>query len=166
MISVFKNKKFIAFLWAAIIVAAILTGVLVGGAPKRHNESLKKNIHKVMSSTAQECGIENFEVVYVDDSTNERIVFAGDKMSEISYDNKVKFFDKTAELLGKYEFFEWDIVAVYSDGNRYTASGDTLTSYVYENGETIDPETNRISVHSFKFNVSDSADAEVEAVEE
>ena len=171
MMSVLKNKKFLLFLGVACVVSAVLASVLVGGAPKRHNESLKKDMLKVMAPIAQECGLENFEIVHVDDKWSYGIVFACDKLSEISYENKVKFFDKASETLGKYNFFELGILAVYSDGNRYTASGETSTSFVYENGESLNPATNKIKVYSGVFTVSDSASnsagdsASAEAVE-
>ena len=165
MKNVLKDKKFWAFLGITAIVAAVLMGVLVGGAPKRHNVSLKKTMQKVITPIAEECGLENFEVVYVDDGSYERVVFACDKMSEISYDNKTKFFDNVAEAMKKkganYDFYETKVVAMYSDGNRYTASGDTMTSTVYENGDKIDPVTNKIQVAGGNAGVSSSESSAV-----
>ena len=150
MMRVLKDKKFLLFLGISAVVAALVMGILVGGAPKRHNASLKKTMQKVITPIAKECGLENFEVVYVDDDYNTKIVFSCDKMSEISYDKKTKFFDNVAEMMSKqgskYSFYKTDKLAVYSDGNRYTASMDTLTSSVYENGDVIDPTTNKIKV--------------------
>ncbi len=150
MINVLKNKKFLIFLAIVAVASAVLMGVLVGGAPKRHNTSLKKQMQKSIGTIAKECGLDNFEVVYVDDDYKAKIVFACDNMSTISYDNKLKFFDKAAEEMKnkgeKFEFYHTEKLSVYSDGNRYTASADTLTSAVYENENVLDPETNRIKV--------------------
>ena len=160
MKNVIKNKKFLIFLAVVAVLSAVIVGILVGGAPKRHNASIKKNMQKSIGAIAEECGLENFEVVYVDDDYWTKIVLSCDKMSEISYDNKTKFFDDAAEAMknkgAKFEFYDTEKVAIYSDGNRYTAAADTLTYAVYENGNTIDPATNTIKVNG-KYSVSESS---------
>ena len=163
MKNVFKNKKFLIFLAIAAVASAVIVGVLVGGAPKRHNASIKKNMQKSLGAIAEECGLENFEVVYVDDNYWTKVVLSCDKMSEVSYDNKTKFFDDAAEAMknkgANFEFYDTEIVAIYSDGNRYTAGADTLTYAVYENGSTIDPATNTIKVSGHN-SVSESSAVE------
>ncbi len=145
-----KDIKFPLILLVACVAVALFMGIMVGGAPQRHNDSLKTTIQKTIEPIAEECGLENFEVVYVDDEYSIKVVFECDNMSTISYDKKTKFFDDAAEAMSKkgsnYEFYKTSIVALYSDGNRYTATADTLTSKIYENGTVIDPTTNAIKV--------------------
>lgn len=145
-----KDFKFPIILLVACAAVALIVGIIVGGAPQRHNDSLKKTLLETMTPIAKECGLENLEVVYVDDQYSVKVVLACDNMSTISYDKKTKFFDDAAEAISKkgtdYEFYKTGKVAVYSDGNRYTASADTLTSRIYENGTVIDPETNAIKI--------------------
>ena len=158
MKNVFKDKKFLLFLGIVFVVCILVMNIVVGGAPKRHNQSLKKDILKTVTTIADENGLENLNVVYVDDY-NAKIVFECDKMSEIAYTKKVDFFiDALNEVTSKgdkYSFYENSKVAVYSDGNRYTVSGSTKeTLKVYENGDELDPETNKIKV---KVNSGESA---------
>lgn len=150
MIKGLKDKKFLVILLIACVAVALVLGIIVGGAPQRHNNSLKKTISKTLTPIAEECGLTNFEVVYVDDQYSVKIVLSCDNMSTISYDKKTKFFNDSAEAMknkgSKYEFYSTSKIALYSDGNRYTASADTLTSKIYENGTIIDPTTNAIKV--------------------
>lgn len=145
-----KDIKFPIILLAACVAVALFMGMMIGGAPQRHNDSLKKTIQKTIEPIAEECGLKNFEVVYVDDEYSVKVVLECDNMSTISYDKKTKFFNDAAEAMAKkgtkYEFYKTSKVVLYSDGNRYTASADTLTAKIYENGTVIDPTTNAIKV--------------------
>ena len=145
MKNVFKNKKFLLFYWSLFFVVAIFFGCLVGGAPKRENNSFKKTIQKVLTPIAKEYGIENLEVLFVEDGYKEKIVLTCDNMSTISYEDKANFLDKAAAAMekkgSKYDFYETDNLAIYSDGHRYTATADTLTSDIYQDGNRIDSST-------------------------
>ncbi len=149
---VLKKKKFHIWLIVIYVLVLILVGGFVGGSSNRHNRSLKKNIQKVVANTAKEYGLENVEVVYVDDS-DAKVVLSCDHMSELSYEQKVEFLlaiEKNVKAKGKkYSFYVPNKTVIYSDGNRYTSTASV--SSIYENGSTIDPDTNMIRVNTNGF---------------
>ena len=69
-----KDIKFPVILLIVCIAVALVMGIIVGGAPQRHNDSLKKTISKTLTPIAEDCGLKNFDVVYVDDQYSVKIV--------------------------------------------------------------------------------------------
>lgn len=149
---VLNEKKFWIWLTAVYVFVLFLVGSFVVTSPNRQNRSLKKNIQKVVANTAKEYGVENVEVVYVDDS-DEKVVISCDHMSELSYEQKVEILlaiEKNVKAKGKkYSFYAPNKTAIYSDGNRYTSTASV--SSIFENGSAIDPDTNMIRVDTNGF---------------
>lgn len=150
--NVLKEKKF--WIWLVVIYALvlILLGSLIIPSANRHNDAIKKNIQKAFTAAAKEYGVENVEVVYVDEEDG-KVVISCDHMSELFYEQKEQLFLAMKERMEtkgqKYAFYEIDETVIYSDGNRYKTN-DSVSS-IYENGSAIDPGTNMITVRTKGF---------------